>query len=198
MKNVNILRKGFTLVELLIVIVVIGVLAAMMMLSSTEAVSSAKAIKIVSDLTNLKKALMEWYVDNLDYMTFNSNYDFISTAMVYPGGHTYYAHKCIQNIADCDTCRQAILKYLNNEDIDFRKDFTSGFRFMRGDDNRLADKDSKKSQWFVGFALPNDASLKQKLAGRAASSGLLKNPNEIYDAKGKAGQVLMMVFDFKK
>lgn len=41
-------RKAFTLVELLIVIVVIGVLAAMMMLSSNEAVSSAKAAKIIS------------------------------------------------------------------------------------------------------------------------------------------------------
>ncbi|MBQ3693835.1 MAG: type II secretion system protein, partial [Synergistaceae bacterium] len=35
MKNIK--RKGFTLVELLIVIVVIGILSAMMMLSSTEA-----------------------------------------------------------------------------------------------------------------------------------------------------------------
>ena len=40
-------RSGFTLVELLIVIVVIGVLSTMMMLSSTEAVSSAKANNIL-------------------------------------------------------------------------------------------------------------------------------------------------------
>ena len=50
--------KAFTLVELLIVIVVIGVLSAMMMLSSTEAVSSAKATKIISDLRNLKTAMI--------------------------------------------------------------------------------------------------------------------------------------------
>ena len=58
-------RKGFTLVELLIVIVVIGVLSTMMMLSSTEAVSSAKASNIVSNLRNLKTAALAWYVDNL-------------------------------------------------------------------------------------------------------------------------------------
>lgn len=64
MKNIK--RKGFTLVELLIVIVVIGILSAMMMLSSTEAVSSAKASNIVSNLRNLKTAALAMYVDNLD------------------------------------------------------------------------------------------------------------------------------------
>ena len=59
-------RKGFTLVELLIVIVVIGILSAMMMLSSTEAVSSAKAADIISDLRNLKTAALAYYADNLD------------------------------------------------------------------------------------------------------------------------------------
>ena len=34
-------RKGFTLLELLIVIVVIGILAVMMLFSSTEAVTTA-------------------------------------------------------------------------------------------------------------------------------------------------------------
>ena len=59
-------RKGFTLVELLIVIVVIGILSAMMMLSSTEAVTSARANNIVSNLRNLKTAALALYVDKLD------------------------------------------------------------------------------------------------------------------------------------
>ena len=66
-------RKGFTLVELLIVIVVIGVLSAMMMLSSTEAVSSAKAADIISNLRNLKTAVVSWYTDNLDRIVRNGN-----------------------------------------------------------------------------------------------------------------------------
>lgn len=59
--------KGFTLVELLIVIIVIGILSAMMMLSSIEAVSSARAADVISDLLNMKTAALSWYADNLAY-----------------------------------------------------------------------------------------------------------------------------------
>ena len=66
-------RKGFTLVELLIVIVVIGILAAMMMLSSTEAVTSAKANNITSNLRNLKTAALSFYADHQDAYSLDPN-----------------------------------------------------------------------------------------------------------------------------
>ena len=56
-------RKGFTLVELLIVIAVIGSLSAMMMYSSSGAVDSADASKILSNLQTLKMAAMQMYMD---------------------------------------------------------------------------------------------------------------------------------------
>ena len=59
-------RNGFTLVELLIVIVVIGVLSAMMMLSSSESVSTAKATNIINNLQILERATVAWYADNRD------------------------------------------------------------------------------------------------------------------------------------
>lgn len=56
--------KGFTLVELLIVIVIIGILAGMMMLSTGGATAKAEATKIVADLRNMKAAAVMVYADS--------------------------------------------------------------------------------------------------------------------------------------
>ncbi|MBQ7559566.1 MAG: prepilin-type N-terminal cleavage/methylation domain-containing protein [Synergistaceae bacterium] len=123
----NTKREGFTLVELLIVIVVIGVLSAMMMLSSTEAVSSAKAADIVSDLRNLKTAALAWYADNLDYV-----------------GGTKINNKEFNNLQGE---RASIIKYMNNENIDTKYDFggnkTTGTWFVWyniGSDTKVKEK----------------------------------------------------------
>jgi general secretion pathway protein G len=55
--------KGFTLVELLIVIIIIGILAGMMMLAAGSATDKAEATKIVSNLRNIKAAAVMYYAD---------------------------------------------------------------------------------------------------------------------------------------
>ena len=55
--------KGFTLVELLIVIIIIGILAGMMMLATGSATDKAEATKIVSNLRNIKAAAIMYYAD---------------------------------------------------------------------------------------------------------------------------------------
>lgn len=59
--------KGFTLVELLIVVIIIGILAGMMMLTTGSATDRAEATRIISDMRNLKTAAVLYYMDNRAY-----------------------------------------------------------------------------------------------------------------------------------
>jgi len=61
--------SGFTIVELLVVIVVIGILAAITIVSYTGISSKATVASLVSDLDNAKKQLNLYYVDHGFYPT---------------------------------------------------------------------------------------------------------------------------------
>ncbi len=58
------MRRGFTLVELLIVISVIGILGAMGTMGGSEATSIATATKIVEDFNIIGSAMNMYYADN--------------------------------------------------------------------------------------------------------------------------------------
>jgi general secretion pathway protein G len=55
--------RGFTLVELLIVVVIIGVLAGSMLLVFGSTTDKAKATRVMSDMRNLKAAALMMYAD---------------------------------------------------------------------------------------------------------------------------------------
>ena len=75
MKKLMKKRTGFTLVELLIVIIIIGILAGAMLLVAGSGTDKANATKIVSDMRSLKAAaLMRWADD--------SNWDFTELATI--------------------------------------------------------------------------------------------------------------------
>ena len=59
-------RKGFTLVELLIIMIVLSILTGAMMLSSTKITASADASRIINNLVNIKNATIAWYFHNRD------------------------------------------------------------------------------------------------------------------------------------
>ena len=59
-------RKGFTLIEILILFVIIGVLGTMMFFMNRDADSSAQASRIIINFRNLKTAAQLWQNDNRD------------------------------------------------------------------------------------------------------------------------------------
>ena len=56
------MRKGFTLVELLIVIAILGTMSAMMATSSTDAIDSSTASAILNNLQTMKAAAFQMYM----------------------------------------------------------------------------------------------------------------------------------------
>ena len=78
-------RKGFTLVELLIVIAIVGVLATMMSLTAGSSTAKAKATQIVSDFKVITSGLSIYIAENTgvtDPTAFNtSSPDYIGGKM---------------------------------------------------------------------------------------------------------------------
>ncbi|MGB4420840.1 MAG: prepilin-type N-terminal cleavage/methylation domain-containing protein, partial [Candidatus Saccharimonadales bacterium] len=62
-------KLGFTIVELLVVIVVIGILAAITVVSYTGISQKAIAVSLQSDLASAKKKLQMYYTDYGSYPT---------------------------------------------------------------------------------------------------------------------------------
>ena len=155
-------RRGFTLVELLIVIVVIGILSAMMMLSSTEAVSSAKASNIVSNLRNLKTATLSWYADHLDSIDTSTNG--VSNGIIKVGT----ANKTIQGAGIADS----IKKYLNNDNIPF--DSKTDKHETKGTYGVWDAGANNRDTWYVGYRFNDrEDDVRTKLKARAKTTGLI-------------------------
>ena len=209
-------RKGFTLVELLIVIVVVGILAAMMMLSSTEAVSSAKAAKIIADMRNIKTAVLSWYIDNIDKVVkVNNEYKIRFSS----GSTPTYLGDYLK--AGNGAGKAEILKYLDggsNIVFNAHNDIKSwsgstGTYFLcsetfgevssvQNDDGTYGTQKSDTvkltgNSWFVGYRFgKSEGALKEKIAAKAASLGLLggsqKVVNEIFSPE-KSDFVYMLI-----
>jgi len=145
-------RKGFTLVELLIVIIIIGILAGAMMLVAGTSRDAAEASKIISDLRNMKAAVLMWMADNPTTITKTD----------WNGKHTDQA------------TLDKLNKYLDRPLIAGAHPFVFIVKEGTYTEGTGTGAQTKNYEvWLLGYKLANvRAGVKDKLASQAASAGL--------------------------
>ena len=170
-------RKGFTLIELLIVIIVIGVLAAMMILSSSEAASTARAGTIIANLNTLKKAVIQWYMDNREKVQ--------PDGTVTINGKTNF----IQNWKDSDIHISSYLSNSGGAGIQLASSPTYDPKLGNHSTNLVEGyygicdggtvKDNNnvteyhRNAWFVGYRFTkSEENVKEKIRGRMTTAGV--------------------------
>ena len=204
MNTIN--RKGFTLVELLIVIVVIGILAAMMMLSSTEAVTSAKATKIISDMNQLKRAALAWYLDNYQRINATKSDGFYVDGKKF---HELLNGKSAEITKYISSTNVALNSKTANYSSNAQNEYGAQvgyYALYMGNGNTVCYVVYRISQ---NNTAAEETALKQKLQARASSTGLLKyrygnkdssnkstSKTSLYD--GVDANVFMKVFELEE
>lgn len=162
------IRKGFTLVELLIVILVIGILTTMFLLSSTQAMSTADASNIVSNLRNLKTAVLAWYMDHPDLIDYTEYAKSKGNGIVKANASDTVGP--IQNKMGTNDAL-GIGKYMGNNTPTLNP---KGGNSMGEGEYAVFDCGEDRATWFVGYKLTRleQKSILPKLKAKAKSAGL--------------------------
>lgn len=200
-------RKAFTLVELLIVLIIIGVLAAITMISSREIIASSRATKIIADLRSLKTAVVSWYTDNHTRIGYEGD-KFYFDGTKYNSIQDAIVGKTTENFRTSGKYVEngiSITKYLeglneangiarNGVGVSEKGENAWSYLSDGGYGVNDAGKWERRGTWFVGYRFAeNEDIIKQKLKGRAGSLGLIFSKNRpnhgvILDGKSVVSQ----------
>jgi prepilin-type N-terminal cleavage/methylation domain-containing protein len=119
-------QRGFTIVELLIVIVVIGILAALVIVQFTNVQARARDAERKSDIRALESKVAEYYALNGNYpLTLSAVANLPGDACKAPGGsgtcatpdYGYHAYKAgttpaVATATDCDNSANPCTQYI--------------------------------------------------------------------------------------
>jgi type IV pilus assembly protein PilE len=86
---VNAKHKGFTLIELMIVVAIIGILASIVVPSYVEYVMRGKAAEATSTLADMKNRMEQCFQDNKDYSHANC-----AAICATPADAEFFAYNC--------------------------------------------------------------------------------------------------------
>ena len=182
--------------NLLIAIVVIGVLAAMMILSSTEAVTTAQASNIVANLTHIRKAVIAWYGDNIKrikYIPQNSggtDIKFYFNDVKYNSIQDALSGKAHSSQTSDTADKNQVVSFVNYLDgihgVNEKGDITQ-YKWSYLADGGYGVNDAgtewRRATWFAGYTFKEgEEILKRKIWGRKDALGLFfttgNRPNE--------------------
>lgn len=79
MQNTNIKRSGFTLIEIMVVLVILGVMAALVVPRVLGRADDARKVAAKSDIASLMNALKLYNLDNMRYPTNGQGLEALST-----------------------------------------------------------------------------------------------------------------------
>jgi type IV pilus assembly protein PilE len=115
------LHSGFTLIELMVVIAIIGILATIAIPNYTAFVKRGKAAEATSTLSNLKVKMEQYYQDNKTYA--NGVAPSIVTAPCAPvSGAVYFQYDCSVQSATAYTLRARGLAAKGMDNFEFTVD----------------------------------------------------------------------------
>lgn len=154
-------RNGFTLIELVIVMLVIGVFAAMMMFSSTEAEKSARVQNIINNLNQLHKAVSSWYLDNQHRIKLGAD-NRSGELGVLLNGRVEYLSTFLDKGGDAE-----ILRYIQHND---NVKLISHNKTKDLDDAYILRAVENGKVWYLTYYLGKaDSGVKSRFAGKAKS-----------------------------
>jgi type IV pilus assembly protein PilE len=89
MKTLKVVHKGFTLIELMIVVAIIGILASIVVPSYTEYVMRGKAAEATATLADLKSRMEQCFQDRKDY-----THASCAALCATPAGSRFFTYSC--------------------------------------------------------------------------------------------------------
>lgn len=158
-------HRGVTLAEILIIIAVIGILASMMTLSSSESITTAKATSIINNLLTIRKAALAWYADNREV------YKYLNENKLNIQGASANLNDALGIGKYLDDATRSVF-ITGNEKIRYKgKDYNEGLPQGK---YGIFNVQWYRSTWYVGYRFKDDEeAVKKKVKARSNTYGLV-------------------------